>query len=66
MLFGSFETTWLDWLDEKQKKQYRSAIPLMRFGAPRDAAHLALFLASDESSFITGQAIVADGGEVMH
>jgi 3-oxoacyl-[acyl-carrier protein] reductase len=66
MVFGSIETGWLDWLDEKQQRAYRSAIPLRRFGEPLDAARLALFLASDESSFITGQAIVADGGEVMH
>jgi len=66
MVFGSFETDWLGWLDKKQQRSYRSAIPLKRFGAPIDAARLALFLASDESSFITGQAIVADGGEVMH
>lgn len=66
MLFGSFETSWLDRLDKKQLRSYRSAIPLRRFGSPIDTARLALFLASDESSFITGQAIVADGGEAMH
>lgn len=66
MLFGSIGTDWLEWLDKKQLKRYRSAIPLKRFGNPQDAAHLALFLASDESNFITGQAIVADGGEVRH
>jgi 3-oxoacyl-[acyl-carrier protein] reductase len=66
MVFGSFETGWLEWLDDKQIRSYRSAIPLGRFGSPADAAQLALFLAGDESSFITGQAIVADGGEVMH
>jgi len=65
MVFGSFETGWLEWLDEKQVRGYRSAIPLKRFGTPTDAAQLALFLASDESGFITGQAVVADGGEVM-
>lgn len=36
--------------------------PLRRVGAPIEVAHTALFLASDESSFITGQAIVVDGG----
>jgi NAD(P)-dependent dehydrogenase (short-subunit alcohol dehydrogenase family) len=36
--------------------------PLGRLGKPEDVAQLALFLASDESSFITGEAIVIDGG----
>lgn len=36
--------------------------PIPRAGEPEDIAHAALFLASDESSFITGQALVVDGG----
>ena len=65
MAFGSFETTWVDWLDNRQRESYKEAIPLRRFGKPREAASLALFLASDESSFITGQVIVVDGGEAL-
>jgi NAD(P)-dependent dehydrogenase (short-subunit alcohol dehydrogenase family) len=37
-------------------------IPLGRFGQPEDIAHLALFLASDESSWLTGAALPLDGG----
>jgi 3-oxoacyl-[acyl-carrier protein] reductase len=66
MVFGSFETTWVDWLNKRQLEYYRAGIPLKRLGRPRDAAELALFLAGDESSFITGQSIVIDGGEVAH
>lgn len=40
-------------------------VPLNRKGSPRDIANLALFLASDESSFITGQIIFCDGGMKM-
>lgn len=40
-------------------------VPMQRKGAPRDVANLALFLASDESSFITGQLIHCDGGFIM-
>ncbi len=40
-------------------------VPLNRKGAPQDIANLALFLASDESSFITGQIIFCDGGMKM-
>jgi 3-oxoacyl-[acyl-carrier protein] reductase len=65
MAFGSIETGWVDWLDKAQAESYRSAIPLGRFGKPAEAANLALFLASSESSFITGQVIVLDGGEAV-
>jgi 3-oxoacyl-[acyl-carrier protein] reductase len=65
MAFGSFETSWVDWLDKKQKRSYLRAIPMGRFGKPIEAASLALFLASDESSFITGQVVVIDGGEAL-
>ncbi|MGD0279935.1 MAG: SDR family oxidoreductase, partial [Smithella sp.] len=40
-------------------------VPLNRKGSPQDVANLALFLASDESSFITGQIIFCDGGMKM-
>ena len=66
MALGSVETTWTDWLGEKQLEAYKVAIPMGRLGRPIDAANLALFLASDESSFITGQVVVLDGGEVLH
>ena len=65
MAFGSFETTWVDWLDRSQVEAYRGAIPLRRFGRPIEAARLALFLASEESSFMTGQVLVLDGGEAL-
>ena len=65
MALGSIATTWVDWLGKEQAEAYRSAIPLGRFGKPSEAANLALFLASDESSFITGQVVVLDGGEAI-
>jgi 3-oxoacyl-[acyl-carrier protein] reductase len=66
MAFGSIKTTWVDWLSPDQRDSYLRAIPLATFGKPEDAANLALFLASDESRFITGQVIVLDGGETVH
>lgn len=65
MAFGSIETGWLTWLGEKEAESYRASIPMGRMGKTDDAASLALFLASDESSFITGQVVVLDGGEVL-
>lgn len=65
MAFGSIRTGWMEWLSESQLGSYLKAIPMRRFGSPKDAANLALFLASDESSFITGQVIILDGGEAM-
>jgi 3-oxoacyl-[acyl-carrier protein] reductase len=42
-----------------------SAIPSRRLGSVEDVAYAALFLASDEAAFITGQTIVVDGGQVL-
>ena len=50
---------------EERLKQRIEVTPLKRAGTPEDVANLALFLASDESSFITGQTIVIDGGLAM-
>jgi NAD(P)-dependent dehydrogenase (short-subunit alcohol dehydrogenase family) len=44
------------------KERFEQRIPLGRMGQPEDVANLALFLASEDSSFITGALIVIDGG----
>lgn len=49
-------------LDEAARKQRLSMHPLGRFGQPEDVAGLAVFLAADESSWITGAAFPVDGG----
>lgn len=48
--------------DEAARKLRIDRIPLGRFGRPEDVAEAALFLASDASSWLTGQAIILDGG----
>lgn len=49
-------------LTEEQIQGRMELIPMGRLGEPRDIAYLALFLASDESSFMTGASVVIDGG----
>ena len=44
------------------REEIAAGIPLGRIGEPRDIGELALFLASERSSFITGQTLIADGG----
>jgi 3-oxoacyl-[acyl-carrier protein] reductase len=65
MVLGSIKTGWIDWLDKKELDGIMSAIPLKRLGKPEDVAKLAVFLASSDSDFITGQSVVIDGGETM-
>jgi 3-oxoacyl-[acyl-carrier protein] reductase len=52
-------------LADEVKSQMLTLIPLNRFGKASDVAKVALFLASDASSYITGQVIQVDGGMVM-
>ncbi len=59
---GFIETEMTDKLDEKTVEGWREAIPLKRGGSPEDVANACLFLASDLSSYITGQVINVDGG----
>jgi meso-butanediol dehydrogenase/(S,S)-butanediol dehydrogenase/diacetyl reductase len=40
--------------------------PLGRFARPEDPVNAALYLASDEASFVTGQVIIVDGGKTAH
>ena len=52
-------------VEETEIKQMLTAIPMARLGKPLDVASLALFLASDEAGFITGQDFTVDGGETI-
>jgi 3-oxoacyl-[acyl-carrier protein] reductase len=63
---GMIDTRMTEDLPAELKEKYMGQIPVGRFGKPEDVAILALFLASDESSYITGQTIHVDGGMVMN
>jgi len=62
---GFIRTDMTDKLGEEAKNKLLSFIPLNKMGETSDVANLALFLASDDASYITGQVIKVDGGMVM-
>ncbi|HEY6251509.1 MAG TPA: SDR family oxidoreductase, partial [Candidatus Angelobacter sp.] len=53
------------WKDEKQLAKVISKQPIQHIGQPAEIAGLAVLLASDDGSYITGQTIVADGGATL-
>ena len=59
---GFIETEMTAVLDEKMVQSWRDAIPLKRGGTPEDVADCTVFLASDMSTYITGQVLQVDGG----
>lgn len=59
---GSIMTDMYAAVPEEAKQKKLAAIPLRRYGEPREAAQLFAFLASDEASYITAQTITIDGG----
>jgi 3-oxoacyl-[acyl-carrier protein] reductase len=62
---GFITTDMTDQLTDEVQKAMLGQIPLGRFGAPEDVAKAALFLASDDASYMTGQTLHLDGGMVM-
>ena len=59
---GFIETEMTAKLDENTVQGWRDSIPLKRGGTPEDVANACLFLASDMSSYVTGQTLNVDGG----
>ena len=59
---GVIDTKMNSFLEEEEKKSLEEEIPLGRFGNPSEIGKLAVFLCSEDSSYITGQIIRADGG----
>jgi NAD(P)-dependent dehydrogenase (short-subunit alcohol dehydrogenase family) len=59
---GPIETAMLQEAAGELLETYRRRVPLGRFGTPEDIAYGVLYLASDESAFMTGSELVIDGG----
>ena len=53
-------------LPENGKEELLNRIPIGKIGKPEDIAYAALFLASNEANYITGQTITVDGGRVIN
>jgi 3-oxoacyl-[acyl-carrier protein] reductase len=62
---GYIATAMTEALPDSIKKTFVDIIPMKRFGAPEEVAHLVKFLVSDEAAYITGQVIGINGGMLM-
>ncbi|MFT8656359.1 MAG: 3-oxoacyl-ACP reductase FabG [Acetobacter papayae] len=62
---GNIRTEGLDGLGDDYLSAMEASIPMGRLGSVMDIANTALFLASEEAGYITGQGIVVDGGQVL-
>jgi 3-oxoacyl-[acyl-carrier protein] reductase len=62
---GFIETHMTAKLDDKQKEQLLSNVPIRRMGKPEDVARVISFLCSPDADYITGQVIAIDGGMTM-
>jgi 3-oxoacyl-[acyl-carrier protein] reductase len=62
---GFIKTAMTDVLNEKQVATIKEAIPSQTFGTPEDIAATAVYLASTEASYVTGQTLHVNGGMVM-
>lgn len=65
VLPGNIATEGLADMGEEYRRGMEAAIPQRRLGAVEDIGYAALFLATDEAGYITGQSIVVDGGQVL-
>ncbi|MFZ7946715.1 MULTISPECIES: 3-oxoacyl-ACP reductase FabG [Bacillaceae] len=65
VLPGNVLTEGLEGLGEDYLQEMASAIPMKKLGTVEDIGYAALFLASKEAGFITGQTIIVDGGQIL-
>ncbi|PLR80560.1 3-oxoacyl-ACP reductase FabG [Bacillus canaveralius] len=65
VLPGNVLTEGLEGLGDDYLQEMASAIPMQKLGSVEDIGYAALFLASKEAGFITGQTIIVDGGQIL-
>ena len=65
VLPGNIATEGLAGLGEEYIRQMEASVPMRRLGSVTDIANAALFFASDEAAYITGQSLVIDGGQIL-
>jgi NAD(P)-dependent dehydrogenase (short-subunit alcohol dehydrogenase family) len=59
---GQVATPMLEQLDEEAKSQFEALVPRGKNGSPAEIATVALFLASDDSTYVNGMELIVDGG----
>ena len=62
---GNIVTEGLEGLGEDYMAGMAASVPLKRLGSVEDIAHAALFFASDEAGYVTGQTLIVDGGQIL-
>jgi 3-oxoacyl-[acyl-carrier protein] reductase len=65
VLPGNIATEGLAGLGEEYVRSMEASVPMGRLGSVTDIANAALFFASDEAAYITGQSLVIDGGQIL-
>ena len=62
---GIIASAMIDKLNDKQRETILSKVPAGKVGAPQDVAAAAVYLASEEAGYVTGQTIHVNGGMAM-
>jgi 3-oxoacyl-[acyl-carrier protein] reductase len=65
ILPGNIATEGLADMGEEYAKNMAAAVPMRRLGSVMDVANAALYFASDEAAYVTGQSLVIDGGQIL-
>ena len=65
VLPGNIKTEGLTDLGVDYERTMAASIPLKRLGTVDDIGHAAMFLASDQAGYITGQTLIVDGGQIL-